>query len=157
MEARLPMSVEKILEVNNLPKNMVQNTLWGAQQSIAIERMRGYLESGYMNYLESGEGAGYTEADGNAGEIAVGLMTYNLMMPCMNLHTVGKGFVKRTGIEDNATELLKPAELTEYRHMLEKQALESVEKHLREAGIMRLRELRGRSGYRVRLIGGLDG
>jgi hypothetical protein len=71
----------------------------------------------------------------------------------MNLHTVGKGFVKRTGIEDNATELLKPSELSEYRLMVEKQALESVEKHLSEAGRLRLRVLNGRQGYRVSLIG----
>lgn len=156
MGARLPMSVEKILEVNNLPKNMVQNTLWGGQHKLAIERVRGLITEDYMSYLESGEGEGYSEADGIAGEIAVGMITYNLMMPCMNLHTVGKGFVKRTGIEDNATELLKPGELTEYRHMLERQALESVKKHLSEAGRLRLRELKGKSGYRVRLIGGLD-
>jgi hypothetical protein len=153
MAGVLPMSVERIIEVNNLPKNMVQNALWGMQHTIAIERLRVQVTAEYMAYLESGEAGSYGLADAKAGEVAFGLYTYYLMMPCMNLHTVGKGFVKRTGIEDNATELLKPSELSEYRLMVEKQALESVEKHLSEAGRLRLRVLNGRQGYRVSLIG----
>lgn len=155
MEPVLPLSVDRIIEVNNLPKNMAQNALWGMQHTIAMERMREYLAAEYMEYLEMGAGE-YTLADAKAGEVAFGLMTYNMMMPTMNLHTVGKGFVKRTGIEDNATELLKPGELTEYRQMIEMQALESVRKHLSEAGRLRLRELKGRRGYRVSLIGGSE-
>lgn len=147
----LPMSVEKILEVCNLPQQMKSNALWSSMHQVAIEQASEYVTAEYLAELTGEEEV--TTGKQVCGEIGFGLYTYNLMMSVMNLHTAGKGFVQKTGIEENATELLKITDVNSYRKSLRQQSLETMKAYLSEMGKLELKRLQGRQGLRVSLIG----
>ncbi|MCF7911434.1 MAG: hypothetical protein K9M99_02820 [Candidatus Cloacimonetes bacterium] len=146
----LPMSVEKILEVCNLPQQMKVNALWVSMHQAAIVQAGEYVTDEYLADL-TGE-AVIDAAKQTLGEIGFGLYTYNLMMSVMNLHTIGKGFVQKTGIEDNATELLKITDVNSYRKSLRQQSLETLKAYLNEYGKQELKRLQGRHGLGVSMI-----
>ncbi len=153
MSGVIPMTTGRLLEVINLPQAMKVNKIWETEQVAAINYLSRYLLPDYLSFLETGDGD-FPVAAGKLGEMAVGKCTYGLALPLLNLHTAGKGIVKKTGIEDNATELLTVGETTEYSKVLKREALESVSEYLNERGKTALKDFKSGSRYRCSLIGG---
>ncbi len=157
MSGVFPMSVERVLSVNNLPANMRTNSIWSEQHTVALERLQKYVKSDFWLKLTTGEGD-FTPGQVTSGEVAGGLFTYVQAMPLMNLNSIGKGFVVKTGIEENSTEILKHDELTKYRNSLEEMALSGIKDFLNTVGLERLRlvSAKKKSKYRVGIIGDIE-
>jgi hypothetical protein len=153
MAGLLPMSIERILAVNNLPAGMSANSTWVEMHKVALRDFERYVEAEYWDALC--DGSEEYEADELAiGEVAVGIYTYVKMMPFLNLNSSPTGFVKKRGIEDNAAEIMGFAELKKYKVELEKQALSSIQEFLSPRGVDRLNSLeRGRKRLRGCRIG----
>jgi hypothetical protein len=154
MAGLLPMSIERILAVNNLPANMKSNSTWNDMHKMAIREFEQYVEAEYWGELFAG--CDTFDADELvAGELAVGIYTYVKMMPFLNLNSSPTGFVKKRGIEDNAAEIMSFSELKQYKVDMEKQALRTIQKHLTNKGFERLNKLNGkRRNLRCALISG---
>ena len=154
MAGLIPMNVERILAINNLPQKLKVNSIWSDQHKVAMEQLAGYLIADYWIELSTGA-VEFSSGALTSGELALGIYTFIKMMPFLNLNSIGKGFAKKTGIEADSTEILSFSELNSYKKSLEEQALRSIKPYLNSYGKARLDKLTEKRNFtRCCIIGG---
>ncbi len=141
MAGVIPLTVERIVNLTGLNGSLKSNPLWVPHHTAAVAELEKYLYPEYCDYLETGVSETYESHEATLGEMAAAMFTLKRVMPLMNLNTVGSGFVQKTGIDADSTEILSHDSLGKYIKTIEYQALLTIEPYLNDLGLQRLKQL----------------
>jgi hypothetical protein len=157
--AVIPVAFEDVLKYVNLSdlvKNQRVIDLFGAHE--------GEIEVWLEKYTVDTDYTAVTADGGDSDTIraaafSAGYCLHSLAvaLPFLNINTAGKGLIKTTGIDANATELLSGSEINKLQDQFNYQALDNLRVYLNDDGKSLLESYRPRArrGFRATVINGI--
>ncbi len=146
----IPVEIDAMLSILNLPKEMGDNGIFKEHKSIVMETIRTLvLDNHYQDAIRND----YPDDDPFLISFRFGFCFLMLHSICefLNLKTLGEGIVKTVGLDQSATELLTGSEIDAFKANLELRALTGLHDYLNSTGLQRLDELKPRPPRVIRV------
>ena len=146
----IPVEIDSMLAILNLPKEMGDNGIFKEHKAIVMEMIRTLvLDNHYQDAIRND----YPDDDPFLVSFRFGFCFLMLHSTCefLNLKTLGEGIVKTVGLDQSATELLTGSEIEAFKANLELRALTGLRDYLNPTGMQRLDELKPRPPRVIRV------
>ena len=146
----IPVEIDAMLSILNLPKEMGDNGIFKEHKAIVMETIRTLvLDNHYQDAIRND----YPDDDSFLISFRFGFCFLMLHSTCefLNLKTLGEGIVKTVGLDQSATELLTGSEIDAFKANLELRALTGLREYLNPTGMLRLDELKPRPPRVIRV------
>ena len=146
----IPVEIDPMLAILNLPKEMGDNCIFKEHKSIVLEAIRTIVLPEHYNRATQDD-----MPDEEPFLISFRFGFCFLMLHStaefLNLKTLGEGIVKTVGLDQSATELLTGSEIDAFKANLELRALTGLRDYLNLQGQNRLDELKPRPPRVIRV------
>lgn len=138
--AVIPVDVETVLRVLNLPTELSDNKVFSEHQANVLQWLfKAIKRNIYLVAVSDSPDALSYE---NEFKYAYCFYLLSSVLEFINLKTLGSGIIKTTGIDEQSTQLLSGHEIQSFKNNLEIRALEALSTHLNTYGKSRLKELK---------------
>lgn len=145
----IPVEINAMLSILNLPKEMASNGVFSEHQGLVMEMLRSVvLKDDYA--LATRENLPENEPLVVAFRFGYSFLMLYSTAEFLNLKTLGEGIVKTVGLDQSATELLTGSEIEAFKTNLEIRALSILQDYLNPKGLERLQELKPRQAKPIR-------
>ena len=137
----IPINVETVLSVLNLPQDLADNQIFTEHQSNVMDWLSKVVKK---DIYEIATTESHPDALLYATSFKFAYCFYMLssVLEFINLKTLGSGIIKSTGIDDQSTDLLSGSEIQSFKNNLEIRALTNLSRHLSLYGLELLNELK---------------
>lgn len=139
----IPVEIDAVLSMLNLPKDMVKNNIFGEHRTMVLEMLKSIVMFEYYNHALHDD-LPDDEPLCVAFRFGYAFLMLHSTVEFLNLKTLGEGIVKTVGLDQSATELLTGSEITAFKANLELRALTALREFLNPSGLDRLAELKPR-------------
>jgi len=127
----IPLASSVVCEILNLDAKIGNKPLFGKHQNSVLSYLKSNTDEGSYNLATTETTA--TELT-KAFDLAYSLIMLHKTIDFLNLNTAGTGIIKKTGFDNQSTELLNGNELLKFKKTLELRALNEIEPYLNENG-----------------------
>jgi hypothetical protein len=146
----IPVEIDAILAILNLPKEMGDNGIFKEHKAIVLEAIRTIVLPEHYNRAAQ-EDMSEEEPFLVSFRFGFCFLMLHSTAEFLNLKTLGEGIVKTVGIDQSATELLTGSEIDAFKANLELRALTNLQAYLNHIGLDRLNELKPRPARAIRV------
>jgi len=146
----IPVEIDVMLAILNLPKEMSNNGIFKEHQGLVLEMIHSLVMEEHYDRATHED---MPEEEPFLISFRFGfsfLMLYSTA-EFLNLKTLGEGIVKTVGLDQSATELLTGSEIDAFKANLELRSLIGLRTYLNPAGLDRLNELKPRQPRPIRV------
>ena len=146
----IPVEIDAILAILNLPKEMGDNGIFKEHKAIVMETIRTIVLPEHYNRAIQDD---LPDEEPFLISFRFGFCFLMLHSTCefLNLKTLGEGIVKTVGLDQSATELLTGSEIDAFKANLELRALTGLRDYLNQHGQNRLDDLKPRPPRVIRV------
>ena len=146
----IPVEIDAILSILNLPKEMSNNGIFKEHQGLVMEMIHSLV---LQEHYDRATHDDLPEEEPFLVSFRFGFCFLMLHSTAefLNLKTLGEGIVKTVGLDQSATELLTGGEIDALKTNLELRALVAIQSYLNNAGLDRLNELKPRPARSIRV------
>ncbi|MDD2229528.1 MAG: hypothetical protein PHY48_08965 [Candidatus Cloacimonetes bacterium] len=145
----IPVEIDAMLSILNLPKEMGDNSIFKEHKSIVLETIRTITLPDHYNRATQ-EDMPEEEHFLISFRFGFCFLMLHSTVEFLNLKTLGEGIVKTIGLDQSATELLTGSEIDAFKANLELRALTTMRDYLNTSGLQRLDELKPRPARAIR-------
>jgi hypothetical protein len=122
---------------------MASKNIWDNYSGATLSYLESVIEAEYYQQIVAADPVPEPSLKlHNAAQLAYAFTLLSLTIDFLNLNTIGKGIVKKTGMDSDSVELLSGREIEAYKRTLQTKALEALGDYLNNTGRRLLNNLK---------------